>query len=131
MTFNISIRPIQFGAANEDRFEVLPTVENPTSSEATDTIELLVDDTVRDSRKVTLSPGGNECVKLAWTVSVQSSQELSVTVQTSSDSASDEATFRLYDDVLRVRFDNETRQADINAEQKFVEDTDSIGVDAK
>jgi hypothetical protein len=131
MTFNISLKPIQFGAANDDRFEVFPTVENPTSTEGTDAVELLVGGTVRDSRTLTLSPGSKERVTLAWTVDVANSQELSVTVQTSSDSASDEATFRLYDDVLRVRFDRGTRQADINAEQTFVESTDNIGVDAQ
>lgn len=131
MTFNISIRPIQFGAADGDRFEVYPTVTNPTNSEATDTVELLVDGVVRDSRQVTLSVGKTEQTKLAWTVAVASDQELSVTVQTSSDSASDEATFRLYNDVLHVRFNDDTRQDDVNAEQKFVEDVDSIGAGAE
>lgn len=129
MTFTISLRPIQFGAADGDRFEVFPTVKNPTSNQASDTIELLVDGTVRDSRTVSLSPGNSERVKLVWNVVVQNSQELSVTVQTGSDSASDEATFRLYDDVIRVRFNDTTRTQDVNAEQTFVESVDSIGPD--
>jgi len=131
MTFTIALRPIQFGAADGDTFEVYPTVENPTNSKQTDTVELLVDGAVRDSRQVSLSPGDTKRVKLAWSVTVESDQELLVTVQTSSDSASDEATFRLYDDVLRVRFNSATRQAGVNAEQKFVEDINSTGAGAE
>lgn len=131
MTFNVSLKPIQFGAANGDIFTVPATVKNPNDYEATDTVKLLVDDTVRDSRTVTLSSNDNQRIKLAWTVNVENNKQLSVTVQTSTDSASDETTFYLYDDVLRVRFDEGTREAGINAEQNYVESTESIGVDAE
>lgn len=129
MTFNVSLKPIQFGAANGDIFTVPATVKNPNDYEATDTVKLLVDDTVRDSRTVTLSPNDNQHIKLAWTVNVENNKHVSVTVQTSTDSASDETTFYLYDDVQRVRFDEGTREAGINAEQNYVESTESIRVD--
>jgi len=131
MTFNVSLKPIQFGAANGDIFTVPAAVKNPNNYEATDTVKLLVDDTVRDSRTVTLSSNDNQRIKLAWTVNVEKNKQLSVTVQTSTDSASDETTFYLYDDVQRVRFDEDTREAGINAEQNYVESIESIGVDAE
>jgi len=71
MTFNVSLKPIQFGAANGDIFTVPATVKNPNDYEATDTVKLLVDDTVRDSRTVTLSSNVDQRIKLAWTVNVE------------------------------------------------------------
>lgn len=129
MTFDVSLRPIQFNAANGDRFELLPTVTNPTNSKATDTITLSVDGDEKYSTDVEIAAGNSERVKLAWTVNVEDNKTLPVTVSSSSDTDTGGATFRLYNDVIRVQFDQETRTLGISGDEKYVEDTDKVGPD--
>jgi len=129
MTFNISLTPIQFGYANGDRFAVYPAITNPTDSPATDTVTLSVDGDEQYSHTVTLPPIRTERIRLAWTVDVSENAVLPVTVSTSSDSDSDDVTFRIHDDVIRVRADEEVRNSDSIQKRGYVENTEKVGPD--
>lgn len=131
MTFNIALKPIQFGAADGDRFEVFPVIENPTNDVQTDTVELSVNGVVRNSRTFQLSAGDEKRVTLVWDVSIEENNVWPVTVSTGSDSASDEATFRVFDDTIRIRFDSKTRSGDTSHEETFVEDETKTGAGAE
>jgi len=131
MTLNISLRPIQSDSANGDRLEVFPTVVNASNSSTTNTVTLSVDGVIRDQREVTVGAGNNTRVKLAWEPNVENPAQLPVTVSTSTDSDSDEATFREYNDVLRVRFNADTRGSGIDADESYVKDTKEVGPDAE
>lgn len=102
MTVEVDLTPIQFNYADGRRLEIYADVTNTGNSQVTDTIELSVDNTTRDSRDVTLNSGERTYVKLAWNVSTSSDTTVPLSVSSKDETASEQITLKVHNDKIEV-----------------------------